>query len=131
MACAGNSGANVKSDPADGFSKLLCTTWQLRHCCQHMKCNNVHRGRSTSIAWNIFIGCALSLQALTNNLTSLGLGLLVFILLMTLHGVAGSPGLTAAAIAHQLQLNTQPGFTGVTDWLDILVTLGTLQRTGS
>lgn len=43
---------------------------------------------------------------------------------------AGKPGLTAAEIAQVLQLNTQPGFRGVLDWLDVLVTLGTLQRAG-
>lgn len=39
-------------------------------------------------------------------------------------------GLTATEIAQQLLLNTQPGFRGVKDWLDVLVTLDTLQRAG-
>lgn len=43
---------------------------------------------------------------------------------------AGRAGLTAAEITQQLGLNTQPGFRGVTDWLDVLVTLETLQRSG-
>jgi hypothetical protein len=39
-------------------------------------------------------------------------------------------GLTAAEISQRLQLNTQTGFRGVRDWLDVLVTLDTLQRAG-
>ena len=46
---------------------------------------------------------------------------------------AGRPGLTATYIAQLLQLNSQPGFRGVTDWLDLLASqpLGTLQRSGA
>lgn len=43
-------------------------------------------------------------------------------------GVPG--GLTALKIAEQLRLNTAPGFRGVADWLDLLTSLDTLQRTG-
>lgn len=45
---------------------------------------------------------------------------------------SGKPsGLTADEIAAELKLKTTPGFRGVTDWLDVLVSLDTLQRTGN
>lgn len=43
---------------------------------------------------------------------------------------AGLAGLTSQQIAARLGLKCDPGFRGVTDWLDLLVSLSNLDRTG-
>jgi hypothetical protein len=43
---------------------------------------------------------------------------------------AGLPGLTAQQVASRLGLQASPGFRGVTDWLDVLVSLDNLLRSG-
>eukprot|EP00878_Enallax_costatus_P027256 GHUV01029321.1.p1 GENE.GHUV01029321.1~~GHUV01029321.1.p1 ORF type:complete len:168 (+),score=30.23 GHUV01029321.1:173-676(+) len=54
----------------------------------------------------------------------------LYSLLRSSRGQDGVDGLTARDIATRLGLRADAGFRGVTDWLDLLVSIGLLNRTG-
>jgi hypothetical protein len=53
-------------------------------------------------------------------------------LFSALHGAtsSGTAGLSASEVAAALGLCQAPGFRGTTDWLDLLTSIGLLQRQG-